>query len=81
MPSAWLVVTKPRTTLMVSTGRNETVTACEKCWSDACRRAAMDSRKDVAAHYHDLLDERKDEPCSPEQQAGQWWDGTRDSRR
>jgi hypothetical protein len=29
--------------------------------------------KDQAAHYADLLVERKDHPCTPEQAAGQMW--------
>lgn len=40
--------------------------SCEKCWSDA-HRGPMFS---VAEEYHKLLAERKDNPCTPEQQAG-----------
>lgn len=39
--------------------------ACEKCWSDA---------GGSTAEYYRLLDERKDNPCSPREQAGQFWD-------
>jgi hypothetical protein len=37
------------------------MSACEKCWSDA---------GGVYARYLELLEERKDRPCAPEQQAG-----------
>jgi hypothetical protein len=37
------------------------VSACEKCWSDA---------GGDYARYLELLEERKNRPCSPEQQAG-----------
>jgi len=30
--------------------------------------------KDQSDCYYDLLKERKDHPCTPRQQAGQWWD-------
>ena len=50
------------------------MTTCEKCWGDAYRREMANTSKDQAQHYSDLLEERKDNPCTPEQQAGQWWD-------
>ena len=37
------------------------MSSCEKCWRDA---------GGDPARYHQLLDERKDNPCSPEDQAG-----------
>lgn len=37
------------------------MSACEKCWTDS-RRMDMS--------YGDLLDERKEHVCTPEQQAG-----------
>jgi hypothetical protein len=37
------------------------MSVCERCWSDAAG--------DVA-HYEALLDARRSQPCSPEQQAG-----------
>ncbi len=40
--------------------------ACEKCWSDAHRG----SQFSVADEYLRLMKERKDSPCTPEQQAG-----------
>ena len=40
---------------------------CEKCWSDA-----FDPYGDQAERYHELIKERKDHPCTPEQQAGEY---------
>ena len=44
--------------------------SCEKCWSDAYMRTLSDPMKSQAEHYHNLIIERKDHPCTPEQQAG-----------
>jgi len=62
--------------------------ACEKCWSDAFRRTLdyppLDQpMKSQIEHYYDLLRERKDNPCTPKEQAGQWWDEEKqcDSRK
>jgi hypothetical protein len=44
---------------------------CEKCWSDAFDPYSPESQVD---RYHRILKERKDHPCTPRQQAGQWWD-------
>jgi hypothetical protein len=38
---------------------------CEKCWNDAFDRMHSDPSKSQAEHYHDLLEERKDNPCDP----------------
>lgn len=46
--------------------------ACEKCWADTYRRSRS-TGKSQAECYHELLEERKDNPCSPKQQAGQFW--------
>ena len=43
---------------------------CEKCWSDAYRRMLADPSKSQGEHYYDLLEERKDNPCSLEEQSG-----------
>ena len=43
--------------------------ACEKCWGDAYLRSLVDGRAQ-SDHYRDLLEERKDNPCTPEQEAG-----------
>jgi len=43
--------------------------ACEKCWADA-----FDPYGDHVEAYRKLLQERKNHPCSPKEQAGQWWD-------
>lgn len=47
--------------------------ACEKCWRDAWARfyASADPSKDVSDHYRDLLAERRDSPCTPEQERGE----------
>lgn len=44
---------------------------CEKCWNDAYMREIANPMKGQAEHYHDLLEERKDNPCTPEQQRGE----------
>mgnify|MGYP006971740195 CR=1 FL=1 len=56
--------------------------SCEKCWGDAYMRTYENPYKSQAEHYQDLLDERKDKPCTPKQKAGQFWDDDlqRDSR-
>ena len=45
--------------------------ACEKCWSDAYMRTLAEPNKSQAAHYRDLLEERKDHPCTEDEQKGQ----------
>lgn len=47
--------------------------ACEKCWGDAYFRHTA-TGKDQHDCYRELLEERKDDPCSIEDQAGEWWD-------
>jgi len=42
--------------------------ACEKCWQDAYMRMVNNPMKSQAVHYQDLLEERKDNPCSEEEQ-------------
>ena len=42
---------------------------CEKCWADAYRRS-FGTPKSQTECYYELLDERKDNPCSKEQQEG-----------
>ena len=46
------------------------MSACEKCWADAYRRA-IDSGRSQVECYIELLEERKDHPCSDEEQAGE----------
>jgi hypothetical protein len=48
------------------------MSACEKCRSDAYLRA-YGSGKSQSECYRELLEERKDNPCSPQEQAGQFW--------
>ena len=45
--------------------------SCEKCWGDAYRRYRCDPFRSQAEHYSELISERKDNPCTPEQQAGE----------
>ena len=45
--------------------------ACEKCWGDAYLRWMSDPAKSQAEHYADLLQERKNSLCTPEEEAGQ----------
>ena len=47
--------------------------ACEKCWGDAYRRM-LSTGKSQGECYIELLEERKNNPCSPKEQAGQFWD-------
>lgn len=47
--------------------------ACEKCWGDAFSISYGTSQTQSEA-YQELLEERKENPCTPEEQAGQWWD-------
>lgn len=52
------------------------MSSCEKCWDDAYKRMLGNcgqATKGQAEHYHDLLQERKDNPCTPKEQAGQFW--------
>lgn len=55
---------------------------CEKCWGDAYMDTLDDPHMSQGDAYRKLLAERKDHPCTPKQQAGQWWDEERqcDSR-
>jgi len=43
---------------------------CEKCWADAYQWGYGDQ----AEEYQRLLLDRKARPCTPREQAGQWWD-------
>ena len=43
---------------------------CEKCWIDAYKMEWYGDGNQ-ADNYKILLDERKENPCTPEQQAGQ----------
>lgn len=48
---------------------------CEKCWSDAYLRFVVNPNKSQTEHYYDLLEERKNNPCSQEeQQINRYWD-------
>ena len=41
---------------------------CEKCWRDANRHFFLNPSKSIAGYYHELLKERKDNPCTSEEQ-------------
>lgn len=45
--------------------------ACEKCWTDAYFRWMSQPEKTQAEHYRDLLDERRNNPCSDAEQRGE----------
>ena len=46
---------------------------CEKCWAEAYLKSQY-STKTQTDCYLELLEERKDNPCTPKEQAGGWWD-------
>jgi len=46
---------------------------CEKCWKAAYFRH-LDTGKSQTEAYYELLSEREDNPCTPQEQAGEWWD-------
>ena len=54
------------------------MSACEKCWGDAYLRWMSDPSKSQAEHYTELLVEREDSPCTPEEQVGIERKGGRD---
>ena len=43
--------------------------SCEKCWADAYTRAFGTGKTQTEA-YQELIEERKDDHCTPEEQAG-----------
>jgi len=47
--------------------------SCEKCWNDA-EIMANEGLGDKVLLYHKLLKSRKNNPCLPKKQAGQFWD-------
>ena len=49
------------------------MSSCEKCWADAYMRMLSQPTKSQSEHYRGLLEERKDNPCTPREQAGQFW--------
>lgn len=54
------------------------MSACEKCWGDAYRRMMMLGGSQTE-HYYALLEERKDNPCTPEEQKGEQTNEREDS--
>ena len=49
--------------------------SCEKCWNDAYY--LQDCEESHYEMYNRLIKERKDNPCSEVEQAGQFWDEER----
>lgn len=47
------------------------MSACEKCWRDAYLRHLYNPCKSQAEHYQELLEERKNNPCTEAQQRGE----------
>lgn len=45
------------------------MSACEKCWGDAYTRMRFRGGSQTD-HYDDLLEERKDSPCTQAEQLG-----------
>lgn len=48
---------------------------CEKCWGDSYVKDEGVPRVD---RYLELIDDRRDNPCSPREQAGEFWDEDRE---
>lgn len=46
---------------------------CERCWADAYSPDGSPNGSQYDNYLH-ILKERKNHPCTPKQQAGQWWD-------
>lgn len=47
------------------------MSSCEKCWGEAYRLELANPTVSQAEHYQNLIEERQDNPCTPEQQAGE----------
>jgi hypothetical protein len=45
--------------------------ACEECWGDAWMISLHTGRTQTEC-YEELLQQRKDNPCTKEEQEGQW---------
>lgn len=50
---------------------------CEKCWNDA-RSAMLFLGEPIEKAYFRLIEERKDNPCTPKEAAGLYWDSERE---
>jgi hypothetical protein len=51
------------------------MTACEQCWDDAYLQTRLGlGGGDRVAVYRRLVGGQDTHPCTPEQQAGQFWD-------
>ena len=47
--------------------------SCEKCWNDAYLQS-FGTGKSQGEVYYEILEKRKNNPCSEKEQAGQFWD-------
>ena len=62
--------------------RSKLMPGCEKCWRDAGAEA-FSTQGDKVEIYHRLLEERRETPCTLEEQCGEmhvvlaWKDGTK----
>ena len=45
---------------------------CEKCWREAYLKSHYTGKSQYDC-YLELLEKRKDKPCTPREQAGGWW--------
>ncbi|MFA5409335.1 MAG: hypothetical protein WC343_11245 [Bacilli bacterium] len=54
-------------------GEGVCMSSCEKCWGDAYLRSYCTGISQGEA-YQELLVERRDNPCTEKEQAGQFWD-------
>jgi len=46
---------------------------CEKCWEEA-RNRCQSQGGNVLDHYGEILQEKKNKPCTPQEQGGIFWD-------
>ncbi len=46
---------------------------CEKCWGDA-HLMSQGNLKEQGENYRILLEKRKDNPCTPDEQSGKYQD-------
>jgi len=46
--------------------------ACERCWGDAFHKSRITGRSQGEC-YTELIEERKNKPCTQKEQAGDYW--------
>ncbi len=47
---------------------------CERCWGDAFIRKMLHGGSQVENYKILVADREREDPCSPQDQAGQFWD-------